>query len=139
MLQPKKTKYRKSFRPKTKERQAKRGTVISFGEFALRADSSGNITSRQIESARRAMTGFTKRGGRIWIRIFPDRVVTKKPPEVTMGGGKGDIEGYVAPVQTGRILFEMSGVPEEIAKEAMRLASHKLPIKSSFIAKKHHA
>ena len=137
MLQPKRQKYRKSFRPKTRQEIASRGNVLSFGEFGLRAETSGNISSRQIESARRAMAGFTKRGGRIWIRIFPDRVITKKPPEVTMGGGKGEIEGYVAPVYTGRVIFEMTGVPLDIAKEAMRLASHKLPIRSSFVTKEH--
>jgi large subunit ribosomal protein L16 len=133
MLTPRKTKYRKQFKPKVAGEIALKGNNISFGEFGLRAEGSGNVSSRQIEAARKAITHFTKRGGRIWIRIFPDRPITKKPPETRMGGGKGDIHEYVAPVRAGRVLFEMSGVPESIAKEALRLASHKLPLKSSFI------
>lgn len=135
MLQPKRTKYRKQFRPKTKPGLAILGNNIAFGEFGLVAETSGNISSRQIEAARRAITHFIKRGGRVWIRIFPDRPVTKKPPETRMGGGKGDIHEYVAPVYTGRVIFEMGGIPESVAKEALRLASHKLPIKSSFVRK----
>lgn len=135
MLTPKRTKYRKQFKPKVQGQIALRGNRLSFGEFGLRARGSGNISSRQIEAARKAITHFTKRGGRIWIRIFPDRPITKKPPETRMGGGKGDIHEYVAPVKMGRVLFEMGGIPENVAKEALRLASHKLPIKSVFIKK----
>ena len=136
MLTPRRTKYRKQFKPKVKGKIAHRGAKLSFGEFGLRSTGSGNISSRQIESARKAITHFTKRGGRVWINIFPDRPITRKPPETRMGGGKGDIHEYVAPVKIGRVLFEMAGVPESIAKEALRLASHKLPVKSIFIAKR---
>lgn len=136
MLTPKRTKYRKQFRPKTKEKIAVAGTSLAFGEYGLRAETSGNVTSRQIEASRKAITHFIKRGGRVWIRIFPDRPITKKPPETRMGGGKGDIEQYVAPIHTGKIVFEMGGVPEDVAQEALRLASHKLPIKTSFITRK---
>lgn len=110
-----------------------RGTQVSFGEYGLKALDSGWVTSRQIEAARRAMTHYTKRGGRIWIRIFPDKPVTKKPAETRMGGGKGDVVGYVSVVKTGRILFEMGAISEDIAREAMRLAAHKLPIKTRFV------
>lgn len=135
MLTPRRLKYRKHFRPKTKEKPARGGHYVAFGEFGLKAMASGNISSRQIESGRKAMTHFTKRGGRIWIRIFPDSPITRKPPETRMGGGKGDLHEYVAPVNTGRIIFEMSGVPEDIAKEAMRLAANKLPIKCKFVVR----
>ncbi|OGH19135.1 MAG: 50S ribosomal protein L16 [Candidatus Levybacteria bacterium RIFCSPHIGHO2_01_FULL_40_15b] len=135
MLTPKRTKYRKQFKPKVQGKIAYTGNRLSFGEFGLRARGSGNISSRQIEAARKAITHFTKRGGRIWIRIFPDRPLTRKPPETRMGGGKGDIHEYVAPVKMGRVLFEMGGIPENVAREALRLASHKLPIKSVFIKK----
>jgi large subunit ribosomal protein L16 len=133
MLTPRRTKYRKQFKPKVAGEIAFAGNEVSFGEFGLRAEGSGNVSSRQIEAARKAITHFTKRGGRIWIRIFPDRPITKKPPETRMGGGKGDIHEYVAPVRLGRVMFEMAGIPEGTAKEALRLAAHKLPIKSSFI------
>ena len=139
MLIPKRTKYRKQFKPKVQGQIAFAGNRLSFGEFGLRAIGSGNISSRQIEAARKAITHFTKRGGRIWIRIFPDRPITKKPPETRMGGGKGDIHEYVAPVKIGRMLFEMGGIPEGVAREALRLASHKLPIKSVFIKKEGRA
>lgn len=129
MLTPRRTKYRKQFRPKTKEQPSRSGNKVSFGEFGLRAMESGNISSRQIEAGRKAMTHFTKRGGRIWIRIFPDRPTTRKPPETRMGGGKGDLYEYVAPVYTGRMIFEMGGVPEDIAREALRLAANKLSVK----------
>lgn len=135
MLTPRRTKYRKQFKPKVDGQVAFAGSRLSFGEFGLRAKGSGNVSSRQIEAARKSITHFTKRGGRIWIRIFPDRPITKKPPETRMGGGKGDIHEYVAPVKIGRVLFEMAGVPEEVAREALRLASHKLPIKSVFVKK----
>jgi len=137
MLTPRRTKYRKQFKPKVQDQVAMKGAKISFGEFGLRAEGSGNVSSRQIEAARKSITHFTKRGGRIWIRIFPDRPLTKKPPETRMGGGKGDIHEYVAPVKLGRIMFEMAGVTEEIAREALRLASHKLPIRSTFIKRGH--
>lgn len=130
---PKKLKYRKTFKQREAKGVEQKGITLAFGTYGLRAETSGQITSRQIESARRAMTHFTKRGGRIWIRIFPATPTTKKPAETRMGGGKGDIHEYVTKVGPGRMLFEMSGVSEEIAKEAFRLASHKLPVKSSFV------
>lgn len=136
MLQPRRTKFRKQFRPKTKEGPSRGGNYVAFGEFGLKAMASANITSRQIEAGRKAMTHFTKRGGRIWIRIFPDRPTTRKPPETRMGGGKGDLHEYVAPVQTGRIIFEMGGVSEVVAKEAMRLAANKLPIKCRMVERR---
>lgn len=135
MLVPRRVKYRKQMRG-TMKGDSYRGTRISFGEVALRSEGTGWISSRQIESARRAITHYTQRGGRIWIRIYPDKPITKKPPEVRMGGGKGDVEEYVAPVRPGRVLFEMSGVPEEMAVEALRRASHKLPVKTRIITKK---
>lgn len=134
MLQPARTKYRKQFRGKRRG-VATRGNEVDFGMCGLQATSAGWVNSRQIEAARRAMTHFTKRGGRIWIRIFPDKPITKKPPETRMGSGKGDVHEYVAVVRPGRMMFEMSGVPVETAKEAMRLASAKLPVKSKFIVK----
>jgi len=111
------------------------GVELAFGEYGLSSEGTGWVSSKQIEAARRAITHYTQRGGRIWIRIFPDKPITKKPPEVRMGGGKGDISEYVASVRPGRMLFEMSGVSKEIAVEALRLAAHKLPVKSRFIAK----
>ncbi len=135
MLTPRRTKYRRQFKPKVKGKIAFNGNGIAFGEFGLKAEGSGNVSARQIEAARKSITHFTKRGGRIWIRIFPDRPITRKAPETRMGGGKGDIHEYVAPVKEGRIMFEMGGIPEAIAKEALRLASHKLPFKSAFIKK----
>lgn len=134
MLAPKRAKFRKSFRGKRRG-VSLRGSSIDFGSFGLQATTVGWVSSRQIEAARRALTHFTKRGGRIWIRIFPDKPITKKPPETRMGSGKGDVHEYVAVVRPGRIMFEMSGVPEDQAKEAMRLASAKLPVKSKFIVK----
>lgn len=134
MLMPKRQKYRKQQR-RTNTGVATRGTKLSFGEFGLQAIENGQITSRQIESARRAISNFTKREGRTWITIFPDKPITKKPPEVRMGGGKGDIEAYVAPVKPGRIMFEMAGVSAEVAKEALRLASHKMPVKTKILVK----
>ena len=112
---------------------ATRGTRLAFGTFGLKAQAAGEITSRQIEAARRSMTRYIKRGGKIWINIFPHQVLTAKSAEVPMGSGKGAPDHYVSPVKPGRILFEMEGVPVEIAKEAMRLAAHKLPIKCKFI------
>lgn len=134
MLVPRRVKYRKQMRGKMKG-NATAGVKLSFGDFGLTAENMGWISSRQIESARRAITHYTQRGGRIWIRIYPDKPITKKPPEVRMGSGKGDVHEYVAPVKAGRVLFEMGGVPLEVAKEALRLASHKLPIKTKFITK----
>ncbi len=136
MLTPRRTKFRKQFRAKTKEAPARAGNYVAFGDFGLRTTHSGNISSREIEAGRKAMTHFTKRGGRIWIRIFPDRPTTKKPPETRMGGGKGDLHEYVAPVQTGRIVFEMGGIPEDIAREAMRLAANKLSIKCKVVTRR---
>lgn len=134
MLVPKRAKYRKQQRGVIKG-LAYRGTNISFGEFGLIAESSGWVTSRQIEAARRAITHYTKRGGRIWIRIFPDKPVSKKPAEVRMGGGKGEVYEYVVPIKKGRMLFEMAGVTKEIAYAALRLALHKLPVKSRIVEK----
>jgi large subunit ribosomal protein L16 len=111
------------------------GVTFAFGEYGLTSDGLGWISSRQIESARRAITHYTQRGGRLWIRIYPDKPVTKKPPEVRMGGGKGDVHEYVAPVKPGRMIFEMGGVSREIAVEALRLASHKLPVKTKIIVR----
>ena len=132
MLVPKRAKFRKQFRG-TMGRIDTRGISVNFGEYGLKALSSGWVTSRQIEAARRAMTHHTKRGGRIWIRIFPDKPVTKKPAETRMGSGKGDVFEYVAVVKTGRILFEMGAISEDAAREAMRLAAHKLPVKTRFV------
>jgi len=136
MLQPRKTKYRKSMKnPQTGN--ATRGANIDFGKYAIKALEPAWITARQIEAARRAMTRYIKRGGKIWIRIFPDKPITKKPNEVRMGSGKGSLDHYVAVVKPGRVLFEMDGVPADVAKEALRLARHKLPIKTKFIVKDH--
>lgn len=134
MLMPRRAKHRKSFRGK-RTGITTRGTNIDFGEFGLKAITCGWVSSRQIEAARRALTHYVKRGGRIWIRIFPDKPVTRKPPETRMGSGKGDIHEYVAVVRPGRILFEMGGVSQVDAKEAMRLASAKLPVRTLFIVK----
>ena len=132
MLLPKKTKYRKQMKGKN-EGNAARGTEIAFGMYGLKAETAERITSRQIESARRAMTRYVKRGGKIWIRIFPDTPITKKPAEVRMGSGKGSVDHYAAKVKPGRIMFEMDGVTEEVAREAMRLAAHKLPNQVRFV------
>lgn len=134
MLTPKRQKYRKQQRGSMKG-NATRGTKLSFGDFGLQSTQTGWITSRQLESARRAISNYTQRGGRTWITVFPDKPISKKPPEVRMGGGKGDIEAYVAPVKPGRIMFEMAGVTAEVAKEALRLAGHKLPVKTRILIK----
>lgn len=134
MLQPKRTKYRTTFRGKRRG-LALRGSNIDFGEFGLKAITHGWVSARQIEAARKAMTHYTKRGGRVFIRIFPDKPITKKPPETRMGSGKGDFFEYVSVVKPGRMMFEISGVPMEDAKEAMRLASAKLSVQSRFIIK----
>lgn len=131
MLQPKRTKFRKQQKGRNRGLAA-RGSKINFGEFGLKAKERGRITARQIEAARRAMTRHIKRGGKIWIRIFPDKPITKKPLEVRQGKGKGNVELWVAQIQPGRVLFEMEGVPRELAEEAFRLAARKLPIKTEF-------
>lgn len=132
MLLPKKQAHRKVFKGKNKG-SATRGHYIAFGDYALQAQTNNDITSRQIESARQAMTRYIKRGGKIWIRIFPHTPRTRKPQDVKMGSGKGAPEFFVAKVKAGTVLFEMKGVDEEVAREAMRLASHKLPVKTKFI------
>lgn len=134
MLTPKRAKFRKQFRGKLTG-IAHAGTRVSFGEYGLISEGTGWVTARQIESARRAVTHYTQRGGRVWIRIFPDKPISKKPPEVRMGGGKGDIAEFVAPVKRGRMLFEMAGVPKETAFEALRLAAHKLSVKTRIVEK----
>lgn len=132
MLLPKRTKFRKQHRGKMRG-LSKGGTQVTFGDFGLQALEAGWITNRQIESARVAITRHVRRGGRVWINIFPDKPFTKKPAETRMGSGKGNPEGWVAVVKPGRVMFELTGVPEAAAKEAMRLAGHKLPIKSRFV------
>ncbi len=134
MLLPKKTKFRK-VRIGTNEGIATRGNYIAFGDYGLQAQENERITSRQIEAARQAMTRYIKRGGKIWIRIFPHTPVTRKPLDVKMGSGKGNPEFFVAKVKAGTVLFEMKGIDEATAREAMRLAGHKLPIKTKFIMK----
>lgn len=134
LLVPKRTKHRKMFKGK-RGGVATRGTKINFGSFGLKAMEAGFINSRQIEAARRAMAHYTQRGGRIWIRIFPDKPITKHPAESRMGSGKGDVEGYVAVVKPGQLIFEMGAVSNAIATEALRLASHKLPVLTKFVVK----
>ena len=132
MLMPKKVKFRKQQKGKRRGK-AWRGSSLSFGEYGLKVMECGYITDRQIEASRIAMTRFIKRGGKIWLRLFPDKPITKKPAEVRMGSGKGALDHWVAVVRPGKILFEMEGVSPELAKEAMRLAAHKLPLKTAFI------
>ena len=134
MLMPKRTKYRKVQKGRMAGK-AKGGTRITFGEFGLQSIEVGWVTARQIESARIAMTRAIKRGGKVWINIFPDKPVTEKPAETRMGSGKGNPEYWVAVVKPGRVMFEMAGVTEELAREAMRLASHKLPVKTKFVTR----
>ncbi len=134
MLAPKRVKYRKRQRGRLKGK-AYRGSAVSFGEFGLKAMTSGRLTARQIEAARRAMTRRVKRGGKIWIRIFPDQPVTKKAAETRMGSGKGNPEYWVAVIRPGRVLFEISGIDLETAKKALDLAAHKLPIRTQFVQK----
>lgn len=132
MLQPKRTKFRKQFKGHNRG-IATRGSKVSFGEFGLKAKNRGRITARQIEAARRSITRYVKRGGKMWIRVFPDKPITKKPLEVRQGKGKGPVEYWVALVQPGKVLFEIEGVSEEIAREAFRLAAAKLPFGTTFV------
>lgn len=134
LLAPARAKHRKTFRGK-RGGIATKGNKLSFGSFGLRSVEAGWISQRQIEAARRAVTHFTSRGGRLWIRIFPDKPVTKHPAESRMGSGKGDVIGFVAVVKPGSIIFELGAVPFKIAQEALRLASHKLPVKTKFFSK----
>lgn len=134
MLVPKRVKHRREFRGKMRG-EAKGGKEVSFGEYGLQATTSHWITNRQIEAARIAMTRYMKRGGKVWIKIFPDKPVTKTPAETRMGKGKGALEYWVAVVKPGRVMFEISGVPEETAREALRLAMHKLPIKCKIVSR----
>lgn len=134
LLVPKRVKHRKTFRGK-RGGIATRGNTLSFGSFGLKAMESAWISSRQLEAARRAITHFTARGGRLWIRVFPDKPVTKHPAEARMGSGKGDVIGYVAVVKPGSVIFEMGAVPAHTAAEALRLAAHKLPLQTKFITK----
>lgn len=134
MLMPRKMKYRKQQRGKRRGVEV-RGTVLNFGDYGMKTLESGWLTARQIEAARRAMTRYIKRGGEVWIRVFPDKPVTKSSAETPMGSGKGTLDHFVAVIRPGRILFEMGGVSHDLAKEAMRLASHKLPVKTIFIKK----
>ncbi len=135
MLQPKRTKYRKQQKGRNKG-LAHRGSTISFGSFGLKAVTRGRLTSRQIEAARIAMTRYMKREGKVWIRVFPDKPITSKPQEVRMGKGKGALDHYVAQIQPGRILFEMDGVPQVVAEEALRLAAQKLPVLTKTVVRR---
>jgi large subunit ribosomal protein L16 len=134
MLQPKRTKFRKQMKGRNRG-LAQSGNKVSFGEYGLCAVDRGRLTARQIEAARRAMTRHIKRGGKIWIRVFPDKPISKKPLEVRMGKGKGNVEYWVAQIQPGRMLYEMEGVAEDVAREAFRLAAAKLPIKTTFVTR----
>lgn len=134
MLQPKKTKYRKQFKGRNRG-VATRGAAVSFGDYGLKAADRARLTARQIEAARRSITRHIKRGGKLWIRVFPDKPITKKPLEVRQGKGKGPVEYWVALVQPGKILFEVEGVPEALAREAFVLAAAKLPVKTVFVAR----
>ncbi len=136
MLIPKKVKHRKWHKGRSLSRQVEtRGLVLSYGQFGLKSLEQAWLTSRQIEASRKTITNSLKRAGRLWIRVFPDKPITIRPPETTMGGGKGSVDHYVFPVRPGRILFEIDGVPAEKAKEALRLASYKLPVKTKVIAR----
>jgi large subunit ribosomal protein L16 len=134
MLQPKRTKYRKMMKGRTRG-LALRGNTVSFGEYGLKATTRGMLTSRQIEAARRALTRFVKRGGRVWIRVFPDKPVSRKPLEVRMGSGKGNPEFWVAVVKPGAVLYEMEGIAETEAREAFQLAAAKLPVRTMFVSR----
>jgi len=135
MLIPSQTKYRKRHKGRNRG-PATSGTLVSFGEFGLKATGRGRLSSRQIEAARRAMTRHIKRGGRVWIRIFPDKPVSKKPAEVRMGSGKGNTDQWVAEIRPGKVLYEMEGVSESLAREAFRLADSKLPLPTTFVSRK---
>jgi len=136
MLIPKKVKHRKWQKGRQRKRKKEtRGTSLSFGSFGLQALENAWISSKQIEAARKTIAHFTKRGGKVWMRIFPDKPITKRPPEVTMGGGKGSVEYYAFPVRVGRIIFEIDGLTEETAREALRRAGHKLPVKTRVVTK----
>ena len=137
MLQPKRTKFRKVQKGRNRG-LAQKGSKVSFGEFGLKAVERGRLTARQIEAARRAMTRHIKRGGKIWIRVFPDKPITEKPLEVRQGKGKGNVEYWVAQIQPGRMLYEMEGVTEELAREAFKLAAAKLPFKTTFVTRRNH-
>lgn len=134
MLQPKRTKFRKQHKGRNRG-IAERGSKVSFGEYGLKATTRGRLTARQIEAARRAMTRHIKRGGRVWIRVFPDKPISKKPAEVRMGKGKGSPEYWVALIQPGKVIYEMDGVSEEIAREAFALAAAKLPVLTTFVSR----
>ncbi|MCR4347146.1 MAG: 50S ribosomal protein L16 [Sulfuricaulis sp.] len=134
MLQPKRTKYRKQMKGRNRG-LAQRGNKVSFGEYGLKATTRGRLTSRQIESARRALTHFIKRGGRVWIRVFPDKPISKKPLEVRMGSGKGNVEYWVALIQPGAVLYEMEGINEQEARAAFKLAAAKLPVRTTFVTR----
>lgn len=134
MLQPKRTKYRKVHKGRN-EGLSWSGSAVSFGEYGLKAVSYGHLTARQIEAARRSISRHVKRGGKLWIRVFPDKPMTKKPIEVRMGSGKGNVEYWVAPIQPGRVLYEMEGVTEEVAREAFRLAAAKLSVQTTFVTR----
>ena len=134
MLMPKRVKYRRQHRQSTKGK-SKGGNVVDFGEYGLQATTAARVTSRQIEAARIAMTRYMKRGGKVWIKIFPDKPITAKPAETRMGSGKGTVEYWAAVVKPGRVMFEIAGVPEEIAREALRLAMHKLPCKCKIVSR----
>ena len=134
MMQPKRTKFRKQQKGRNRG-LAQRGSKVSFGEFGLKATDRGRLTARQIEAARRAMTRHVKRGGKIWIRVFPDQPISKKPAEVRMGNGKGSVDYYIAQIQPGKMLYEMDGVSEELAREAFRLAAAKLPVETTFMTR----
>lgn len=136
MLQPKKQKHRKWHKGRSRSRTTEtRGITLSYGFYGIQATTSAWVTAQQIEAVRKTIAHAMKREGRMWIRVFPDKPVTKLPPEVTLGGGKGDVDHFVFPVKPGRILFELDGVPEEVAREAVRLAGHKLPVRSRFVKK----
>lgn len=134
MLQPKRTKFRKQHKGRNRG-MAERGSKVSFGEFGIKAITTGRLTSRQIEAARRTISRYIKRGGKLWIRVFPDKPISQKPLEVRMGSGKGNVEYWVALIQPGRVLYELEGVSEDIAREAFRLAAAKLPVQTTFVSR----
>ena len=134
MMQPKRTKFRKQFKGRIGGK-AQRGNTVAFGEFGLKATTHGHLTARQIEAARRAISRFVKRGGKLWIRVFPDKPISRKPIEVRMGNGKGNVEFHVAVVQPGRMLYEMEGIDEQTAREAFRLAAAKLSVQTTFVTR----